>query len=348
MKRFKIPDVDKTLDLAILSKIDNLNKPKGSLGELEGLALQICKIQQTLSPTLFSPCHILFGADHGIEREGVSASPRSVSWQQMINFTQGGAGVNMFCRQHKFDLYIIDVGIDYDLSAYPAIIDRKISFGTKNFLYEEAMNKKQFEQAINIGCDIVNLCKNKGANILSLGEMGIGNTSPASVWMSLLGNIPLRECVGKGSGLSIEKVEQKYQVLHNAITRFKGVNSDQTPLRIIQYFGGFEMVAAIGAMLKAAEEKMIIIIDGFIMSACLLAASKLYSEVLNYAIFGHCSDEYGHKQLLKLMQAKPLLNLNLRLGEGTGALCSYPIIESAVRMMNEMNNFQDAKIDKYF
>ena len=330
----------------IQDKIDNLNKPKGSLGMLEDLALQICLIQQTLSPKLSHPCHILFGGDHGIEREGVSVSPRSVTWQQMINFTRGGGGVNMFCNQHGFELKIIDIGVDYNLSDYPKIINRKIANGTKNFLYEAAMTEEQFWNAIDIGAEMTDQCISEGCNIISIGEMGIANTSPSSIWMSIFGDIPLIECIGAGAGLSDEGIKHKYETLRTAIEKFDSNNHDI--IDTIRYFGGFEMVGAIGSMLRAAEKHVIILVDGFIMSACMLAASKLYPEILKYAIFGHCGDELGHRKMLNMLNAKPLLSLGLRLGEGTGALCAYPIIESAVNMTNEMNNFNNAHITKYF
>ena len=176
----------------IQHKIDNLNKPKGALGRLEELAMQICLVQQTLTPKLTHPCHLLLGGDHGIEREGVSVSPREVTWQQMINFTHGGGGVNMFCRQHGFDLSIVDVGVDYDLSHVPGIVNRKIARGTKNFLHESAMSEEEYQQALAVGRDLVDDCQEKGCNIVSIGEMGIGNTSPSSIWMHLFCNIPLR------------------------------------------------------------------------------------------------------------------------------------------------------------
>ena len=189
MKTFNIQPTNKTLQTTIQAKIDNLNKPKGSVGRLEELALQVCLIQQTLTPSLAHPCHLLLGGDHDIEREGVSVSPREVTWQQMINFTRGGGGVNMFCRQHGFKLRIVDVGVDYDLSSIPGIIDRKITRGTKNFLYEPAMNEEEFNQAIQVGVDLVDDCITEGCRILSIGEMGIGNTSPSSIWMHIFGNI---------------------------------------------------------------------------------------------------------------------------------------------------------------
>ena len=311
--------------------------------------MQVCLIQQTLSPSLEHPCHLLLGGDHGIEREGVSVSPREVTWQQMINFTRGGGGVNMFCRQHGFKLRIVDVGVDYDLSSVPGIIDRKIARGTKNFLYEPAMTEEEFDKAIEIGAALVDDCIEEGCKVLSIGEMGIANTSPSSIWMHLFGGIPLKDCIGAGAGLDNDGIRHKYEILSKALSRHQlslsPLTSHLSPLRI---FGGFEMIAAIGTMLRAAELHLIILVDGFIMTACALAAIRLYPAAQDYMIFTHCGDESGHRMMLDIVDARPLLHLGLRLGEGTGALCAFPIVDSAVRMINEMNNFDNAKITKYF
>ena len=348
MKQFAIQSVDQTIKPKIQAKIDNLNKPKGSLGRLEELAMQICLIQQSLEPSLAHPCHLLLGGDHGIEREGVSVSPRCVTWQQMINFTHGGGGVNMFCRQHGFKLRIVDVGVDYDLSGVDGIIDRKIASGTRNFLHEPAMTSDEFDRAIEIGSDLVDDCISEGCRVLCIGEMGIANTSPSSIWMHLFTGIPLDECIGAGAGLDAPGIRHKYEVLSNALANYQATTPHQSPITHIRHFGGFEMTAAIGAMLKAAEKHLVILVDGFIMTACALAAVKLYPAAQDYMIFTHCGDESGHKRLLDAMGASALLHLGLRLGEGTGALCAFPIVDSAVRMMNEMNNFDNARITKYF
>ena len=329
---------------AVQQKIDNLNKPKGSLGRLEELAMQLCLVQQTLSPKLSHPCHLLLGGDHGIEREGVSVSPREVTWQQMVNFTHGGGGVNMFCRQHGFKLHIVDVGVDYDLSSVPGIIHQKIARGTRNFRYEAAMNDDEFNRTLEVGVSLVDNCYSEGCNMVSIGEMGIANTSPSSIWMHRFCHIPLQECIGAGAGLDNAGIRHKYEILSEA-----DANCPATSIAdVIRYFGGFEMVAAIGAMLRSAELHLIILIDGFIMTACALAATQLYPAAQDYMIFTHCGDESGHRRMLDSMGAKALLNLGLRLGEGTGALCAFPIVDSAVRMINEMNNFKDAEITKYF
>ena len=348
MKTFDIQPVDRSLQIAIQEKIDQLNKPKHSSGRLEELAMQVCLIQQTLTPALTHPCHLLLGGDHGIEREGVSISPREVTWQQMINFTHGGGGVNMFCRQHGFDLRIVDVGVDYDLSTVEGVINRKIAWGTKNFLYEPAMSEEEFDKAIATGCQLVDDCVAVGCKVLCIGEMGIANTSPSSIWMSIFGCLPLKDCIGAGAGLNDEGIRHKTEVLTQAMRRFEEQMPQPTTQDVIRYFGGFEMVTAIGAMMRAAEQHLVVLVDGFIMTACAVAAIQLCPAVQDYMIFTHCGDESGHQQMLDIVHAKPLISLGLRLGEGTGALCAYPLVDSAVRMINEMNNFDNAKITKYF
>ena len=275
----------------------------------------------------------------------MSVSPREVTWQQMLNFTHGGGGVNMFCRQHGFKLRIVDVGVDYDFTGVDGILDRKVARGTRNFLHEAAMTQEEYDRTIDIGAALCDDCFAEGCNVLSIGEMGIANTSPSSIWMHLFTDIPLQDCIGAGAGLDTPGIRHKREVLRQAVDNYQGQG---TAADLIRYFGGFEMVAAIGAMLRAAEHRMLVLVDGFIMSACALAAIQLEPAVRDYMIFAHCGDESGHRRMLDAMQAQPLLSLGLRLGEGTGALCAYPIVDSAVRMINEMNNFDNARITKYF
>lgn len=345
MKTFHISRPNEAIRPALIDKINNRTKPKGSLGTLESLALQIGLIQQTLTPTLQHPQNIIFAADHGIVEEGVSLSPKEITWQQISNFLHGGAGVNFLCRQHGFTLKIVDAGVDYDLPYEKGIINMKVRKGTRSYLHEAAMTEEEMELCLERGAEVVRRCHEEGSNILSFGEMGIGNTSSSSMWMTCFTDIPLKECVGAGSGLDNAGIRHKYEILKQALDNYRG---DGSPRDIIRHFGGLEMVMAIGAMLQAAELKMIILVDGFIMTNCILAAGKLHPEVLDYAIFGHCGDESGHKLLLEKLNANPLLHLGLRLGEGTGAICAYPIVVSAVRMINEMDNFAHAAITKYF
>lgn len=345
MRNFHIEYPDESLREALIDKINNLTKPKGSLGVLEDLALQIGLIQQNLSPTLSHPHNVLFAADHGIVEEGVSKSPKEITWQQLSNFLHGGAGVNFLCRQHGFKLVLVDSGVDYDLPYEKGIINCSVGRGTRSFLKGPAMSMEEMELCLERGAKITDMIHADGCNVVSFGEMGIGNTSPSSIWMHLLTGISLEQCVGAGSGLDSEGIRHKYNVLKQSVDHYAGDGSAEN---IIAWFGGYEMVMAIGGMLRAAELKMIILVDGFIMTNCILAASKLHPEVLSYAIFGHQGDETGHKLVLDAMKVHPLLNLGLRLGEGTGAICAYPIVVSSVNMMNEMDNFAHASITKYF
>ena len=345
MRNFHIEYPDENLREALIDKINNLTKPKGSLGVLEDLALQIGLIQQTLSPTLSHPHNVLFAADHGIVEEGVSKSPKEITWQQLSNFLHGGAGVNFLCRQHGFKLVLVDSGVDYDLPYEKGIINCSVGRGTRSFLKGPAMSMEEMELCLEHGAKITDMIHADGCNVVSFGEMGIGNTSPSSIWMHLLTGISLEQCVGAGSGLDSEGIRHKYNVLKQSVDHYAG---DGSAKDIIAWFGGYEMVMAIGGMLRAAELRMIILVDGFIMTNCILAASKLHPEVLSYAIFGHQGDETGHKLVLDAMKVHPLLNLGLRLGEGTGAICAYPIVVSSVNMMNEMDNFAHASITKYF
>lgn len=343
--KFNISAPDKKIEPALIEKIDFLTKPKGSLGKLETLARRIGLIQQSLSPRLEKPHNILFAADHGIIEEGVSVSPKDVTWQQLAHFSHGGAGINFLCDQHGFKLVLVDAGVDYDIPSGHGIIDRKIRRSTRNFLHQPAMTPEEFERALESGAEMVEMVRNDGCNVVSFGEMGSGNTSSSSMWMHFFTGIPLADCVGAGAGLDTPGIRHKLDVLSRAAANYSG---DVSPENIMAWFGGYEMVMAVGGMLKAAELGMVIIVDGFIMTSCILAASKLYPEVLEYAVFGHQGDESGHKRMLEALDADPILHLGLRLGEGSGAVCAYPIIDSAVRMINEMDDFASVGVIKYF
>ncbi|MBD5357603.1 MAG: nicotinate-nucleotide--dimethylbenzimidazole phosphoribosyltransferase [Bacteroides sp.] len=346
MIKFNISPVDKSQQEAITAKIDNLTKPKGSLGRLEELAARLCMIQKTLSPELRSPHNVLFAADHGIIEEGVSVSPKEVTWQQLSHFSKGGAGINFLCEQHGFRLVLVDAGVDYDIPAGHGIVDMKVGRGTKNFLYGPAMSIEEMNLCLERGAEIVEqIYRETGCNIISFGEMGSGNTSPSAIWMHLFTGIELEKCIGAGAGLDRPGIRHKYEVLAKAVSNYSGGDSIEAK---IVWFGGYEMVMAMGAMLKSAELGMTIIVDGFIMTSVILAASQLYPDIMDYAIFGHQGDESGHKLMLDAMGVKALLHLDLRLGEGSGAVCAYPIIDSAVRMINNMDSFQSVNVTKYF
>lgn len=346
MQKFNITPVDHTIEPEIINKIDNLTKPKGSLGRLEELANKICLIQQTLSPELNNPHNVLFAADHGILEEGISVSPRDVTWQQLSHFSKGGAGINFLCEQHGFKLVLVDAGVDYNIPSGHGIIDMKVRRGTRNFLHGPAMTEEEMNLCIERGGKIVEEIYNATrCNIISFGEMGSGNTSPSAIWMHLFTGIPLEKCIGAGAGLDNAGIRHKYEVLSKAVVNYKGIDTVEAK---IAWFGGYEMVMALGGMLKAAELGMIILVDGFIMTSVILAASRLYPSVMDYAIFGHEGDESGHKRMLEAMGVKGLLHLDLRLGEGSGAVCAYPIIDSAVRMINSMDSFKSVNVTKYF
>lgn len=343
---FSIKPLDRSISSDIQNKIDNLTKPKGSLGRLEELALKIGLIQHTLSPELREPHNVLFAADHGVIEEGVTVSPKEVTWQQLSHFSKGGAGINFLCEQHGFRLVLVDAGVDYDIPAGHGIIDKKVARSTRNFLHGPAMTEEEFDLCLQRGAEVVSdIHASTGCNIISFGEMGSGNTSSSSMWMHLFTGIPLEQCIGAGAGLNTEGIRHKFDVLSRATANYSGDGSVKSRLA---WFGGYEMAMAVGGMLRAAELGMIIIVDGFIMTSCILAASQLYPEVMDYAVFGHQGDESGHKLMLQAMGVKALLHLDLRLGEGSGAVCAYPIIESAVRMINRMDSFGCANVTKYF
>lgn len=345
MIRFDIPPLDENYRAPLQNKIDNLTKPKGSLGLLEELAMQIGMIQHTLSPKLCRPCNVLFGADHGVITEGVSVSPKEVTWQQMLHFGRGGAGISFLCRQHGFKLVVVDAGVDYDFPPEAGIIDAKVGRGTRNYLHESAMTPEEWDLCLRRGAEVVHRQHEEGTNIISFGEMGSGNTSSTSLWMHLLTGIPLAECVGAGAGLDTEGIRHKYDVLSRALANYSG---GESVLEKLAWYGGYEMAMAVGGMLRAAELGMVVLVDGFIMTACMLAATRICPHVSEYAVYGHQGDESGHRRMLEALHAKPLLRLGLRLGEGSGAVCSYPIVDSAVRMVNEMDAFEKVDVTKYF
>jgi nicotinate-nucleotide--dimethylbenzimidazole phosphoribosyltransferase len=348
MIHFAIKPLDRSLESALVHKINSLTKPKGSLGFLEELALQIGLIQHTLSPVFTNPTNVLFGGDHGVIYEGVSLSPKQVTYQQMAHFATGTAGVNFLCRQHGFNLVLVDAGVDAEFDPKLGILDRKVRRSTRNYLHEDAMTAEELEMAVERGAEVVRAIHADGCNVVSFGEMGSGNTSSSSIWMHVFGNIPLAECVGAGAGLDSAGIRHKLDVLTRALRRHDINELRANPLMTMAAYGGFEMVMAVGAMLQAAELKMTILLDGFIMSACLLAASQLYPEVKEYVVYGHVGDESGHKRMIEILGGRPVLNLGLRLGEGTGAICAYPIVASALHMINEMDTFVTGKVTKYF
>jgi len=326
---------------ALQEKINNKTKPLGALGQLETLALQIGSIQNTLNPKLSNPTILVFAADHGIE--GVSAYPSEVTAQMVLNFLQAGAAINAFCQQHDITLKIIDAGVNYDFQSQAQLIDAKIAKGTKNYLHEMAMTMTELNLCFDKSSEIVETVFQSGCNIIGFGEMGIANTSSASLIMSQLSGIALSLCVGRGTGLNDQQLQHKLELLTEAQNRHPNVTN---PKEILATFGGFEIAQICGAMLAAYQKNMLLMIDGFIASAAFLVAQHIEPKIQQNAIFCHLSDESGHKLLLDYLNAKPLLQLGMRLGEGTGCAVAYPIINSAVTFLNQMASFDSAGVSK--
>ncbi|MFB9108210.1 nicotinate-nucleotide--dimethylbenzimidazole phosphoribosyltransferase [Flavobacterium gyeonganense] len=324
-------------------KIDSKTKPVGALGTLETLAFQIGTVFKTLNPKIINPNIVVFAADHGIANHGVSAYPQDVTRQMVNNFLEGGAAINVFCNQHDIKLSIVDSGVNYDFPTNVKLINAKIAKGTQSFLHAPAMSDTELHLCFEKGRGIVETIAKKGSNCIGFGEMGIGNTSTASVLMSILTGFPIEECVGKGTGVADEKLIQKQNLLKKAIKNYSG---PAELMRQLAYFGGFEIIQMASGMLTAYENNMIILVDGFICSVAFLIALKMNPDIHKNAVFCHCSAEKAHEKLLDYLQAKPILNLDLRLGEGTGCAVAFPILKSAEVFLNEMASFESAGVSR--
>jgi nicotinate-nucleotide--dimethylbenzimidazole phosphoribosyltransferase len=342
MNIMHIPSLNLQLTSELQNKINQKTKPIGALGALETLALQIGLIQNTVKPKLIKPTMLVFAGDHGIVSEGVSPFPQAVTAQMVLNFLAGGAAINVFARQNGFDLWLVDSGVNYEFELATHLIHAKVGMGTRNFLYEPAMSEKECEQALTSGIKIAQRAMADECNVFGFGEMGIGNTSSASCLMSVLCGESLRACVGRGTGLDEIGLANKIDVLQRALDHHQPMKTN--PIAVLATFGGFEIAMMTGAMLGAAQGGAVLLIDGFIATSALLVAAKIQPNILQYCVFSHCSDELGHKLMLEHLQAKPLLNLGLRLGEGTGAALAYPIVQAAVNFLNDMASFQSAGI----
>ena len=324
-------------------KIDSKTKPIGALGTLETLAFQIATVLESLNPKITNPNIVVFAADHGIANHGVSAYPQDVTRQMVGNFLEGGAAINVFCKQNNIDLSIVDAGVNYDFPTNAKLINAKIAKGTQSFLHVPAMSQTELQLCFEKGKSIVNDIAQTGCNCIGFGEMGIGNTSTASVLMSLLTGLTIEECVGKGTGVENNTLLEKQNLLKKAIENYSGPAELKEQLA---YFGGFEIIQMASGMLTAFENKMIILVDGFICSVAFLIAFKINPEIIKNAIFSHCSAEQAHQKLLDYLDAKPILNLDLRLGEGTGCAIAFPILKSAEVFLNEMASFESAGVSR--
>ncbi|MEN0052104.1 MAG: nicotinate-nucleotide--dimethylbenzimidazole phosphoribosyltransferase [Mucilaginibacter sp.] len=329
------------LSTILQKRIDEKTKPVGSLGLLESLARKVGEIFETLTPEIVKPHIVVFAADHGIAQHGVSNYPTEVTRQMVNNFLDGGAAINVFCKQHNIELKIIDAGVNYDFPSNQNIINHKIAKGTASFINDSAMRRDELQLCFEKGAEVVSLIHQTGCNTIGFGEMGIGNTSSASVLMSVLCNIPLIDCIGKGTGVENEKLKHKIEVLQQAVSNYNG-QVDQ--LSYMAHFGGFEIMQITGAILEAKNKNMLILVDGFIVTVAFLCAFLINPSVKQNAVFCHESGEKGHKLLLQWLNTEALLHLQMRLGEGSGCAVAFPLIKSAVNFLNDMASFESAEV----
>lgn len=336
------PAFDEALAMRLQQAIDCKTKPPGSLGRLEALARQIGLIRNTLTPDLLRPAMLVFAADHGVADAGVSRFPAEVTMQMVYNFLRGGAAINVFAGQHGMQLEVINSGVRGVFDCVDErLVNIPVAAGTRNFLEAPAMTLAQATQAVEGGMARVRHHAALGTTVIGCGEMGIANTSSAACLMSRLCDLPIDACTGRGTGLDDAGVQHKQAVLSRALAR---APQARAPLDVLAEFGGFEIAMMVGAYLEAAARRMVILVDGFIASAALLVAEALSPGVLRYCVFSHCSDERGHRRMLEHFGAMPLLALDLRLGEGSGAALAWPLVQSAACMLNEMATFADAGI----
>ncbi|MEO3736269.1 MULTISPECIES: nicotinate-nucleotide--dimethylbenzimidazole phosphoribosyltransferase [Shewanella] len=350
---FQISPVSKAQDPLIQQKIDLKTKPPGALGQLESLALQIARVQATDSQQtdqpqntvlkIVHPTMLVFAGDHGIAAEGVSIAPSEVTRQMVQNFAHGGAAINVFCRQVGFRLEVIDCGILTPVEGVEGIIDQRLGAGTGAIHLEPAMALETVDKGFAMARDLIERHHQAGCNLVAFGEMGIGNTSAAAAIMAAIMQLDVIDCVGRGTGINSETLERKLMLIELALLLHQSALTG--PKSVLACLGGFEIVQMTGAMLAAAERKMLVVVDGFIATAAALVAVQIAPNVRDYLIFAHQSDEQGHQRMLEFLQAKPLLSLGLRLGEGTGAALALPLIQASVNFYNQMASFSDAGIE---
>jgi len=329
-------------------RIDGKTKPIGALGRLEELALQIGLIQGTAHPRLTHPHIVVFAGDHGIAATGlVNPYPQAVTAQMVLNFIHGGAAINVLCRQHNIALKVVDAGVNFDFTTEDSLLHEKIAHGTRNYLEDDAMSRNEAIRAMDAGRAIVKNLHQEGCNCIGLGEMGIGNTSSAALIMSFVTGIPVEECCGRGTGVNDTQLETKISTLVKVHKKHAAaITASPDAITILQHIGGFEIAMMAGAYLQAAALNMVILVDGFITTAALLLAVIEDEKVKDHCVYSHTSGEKGHLRMLKYLNARPLLDLGMRLGEGTGAAMAYPVLQSALAFLREMASFESAGVSK--
>ena len=339
-----LPDVlavsNSNLSTELQNKLDNKTKPIGALGRLENLALHIGLILGNENPELIQPQMLVCAADHGLATEGVSAYPSDVTWQMVENFLAGGAAVSVLSKQNNISLNVVDCGVRHDFSPREGLIIQKVSKGTANSLNGPAMSNEECQRAMKNGMNITNSLE---GNALLIGEMGIGNSSAAAMLLSRLTDNDIASCTGSGTGMFGDDLKTKTVILEKVLRKHKAA---QEPLEALAAFGGLEIATLAGAVIQAASQRRVIVVDGFIASSAVLVASKLEPAILDYCIFSHRSDEQGHSLMLNEMSAKPLLDLNLRLGEGSGAALAWPLLVSACTILRDMASFEAAGVSR--
>lgn len=332
--------INSELKSKLQHKVDNKTKPPGSLGVIEDIAIQLGLIQNTDTPQVDKPQAFVFGADHGVCAEGVNPFPQVVTEQMLANFAAGGAAMNVFCNTNEIPLSIINMGIINESVRWPNVEHKAIAAGTRNFRLEAAMTAEQCQQAIDVGQQLAIDAVNNGSNLLIIGEMGIGNTTSASALLSAIYDVNAWEAVGPGTGASAEQIKLKAQTIEQAMERCE----HKSALEILAEVGGFEIAGMVGVLLLARELKVPVLVDGFISTAAAIVAEKHQPGSRDYWLFSHASAEPAHQQMLEALGTKAILNLNLRLGEGTGAALAYPIVKCAAAMLRYMASFDSAGI----
>lgn len=343
---FLIPHIDESLKKICKKRLDNLTKPKASLGRLEELAISYCCMRGNFPGKIEKKAVLVFAADHGIVDEGISAYPQEVTYQMVYNFLKGGAGINVLARAISADVYVIDMGVKEKIKTdSPYFIDKKIAYGTRNFLKDKAMDEHSAKLALEKGKEVlIEILKKEDLDIIAVGDMGIGNTTPSSAITALICSHEIEEVTGRGTGIDDRRYKKKIEILKKALDFHKPRKKD--PYDILSKVGGLEIAGIAGAILSAAEKRIPVMLDGFITTAAALIAYLINPRVKDYLFASHCSQEPGHIYSLEFLGLKPLFDLNLRLGEGTGACLGIFLVECGLKIMNEMASFEEAGVSK--
>lgn len=326
-------------------RLETLTKPLGSLGQLEAVAAQFVAIRQDRWEQPVRKGVYIFAADHGVTAEGVSAYPSAVTAQMVLNFLRGGAAINVLARLHDVALRVIDAGVAADFEGVPGLLHRKVARGTRNLRREPAMSDAQLGAALEVGASVADMAAAAGQNLIAVGEMGIGNTTAASAITCALTDAPASLVTGHGTGVLAAAYAHKVEVVQDSVQLHFGKNTPE-PIEVLRCVGGLEIAAMVGTILQAARQQLVLVIDGFIATAAAAIAAAIAPVTLGYMIAGHRSEEPGHRVLLEHLQLRPLLVLNMRLGEGTGAVLAMPLVESAVALYREMATFDSADVSE--